>query len=340
MSVFSNNSYTSSQGANFCNIFQWATLPDGYYHTQYGYRGVSAALGSVLHYILMQYDTSQTGYCEFYGYQGSGTLSIPSSWVAIGQGIILSALALLFLKFGWLLISYYPDYIVDVATKPLNSFVRLAADMKRSIKPLFSKMVTEFDTLNEDIMKNSNSVMVRYGFNPNSLNYGNFTLQFGTVKKVLAIKKLLKRVQRDRKEAQEKKEFGLVSLSKKVESVDIKKSEEISEKDTSVHRVDDDDGESEESDIDHIFDKKSRASMSTKSSASSVSSMNVINFMKSTLKAIYSHEIAREIRQIMAGVKFQVIFWLTWMVISGGLVIYGTFVIPEEALADLQSFNG
>lgn len=51
--VFDNHTYYSSQGASFANIMQWATLADGLYHPDMTYRGVTAAISAIAHYVLM-----------------------------------------------------------------------------------------------------------------------------------------------------------------------------------------------------------------------------------------------------------------------------------------------
>ncbi|KAI9202496.1 uncharacterized protein BJ171DRAFT_476698 [Polychytrium aggregatum] len=72
-----NASYYPSQGATFCNYLSWATYPDGYYHTEAMYRGVTAGIGSSAHYAIMQYNPSLTVDCNYYGFAGAGMLSIP-----------------------------------------------------------------------------------------------------------------------------------------------------------------------------------------------------------------------------------------------------------------------
>ncbi|KAI8610736.1 hypothetical protein BC830DRAFT_718147 [Chytriomyces sp. MP71] len=44
MSLFRNATYFPSQGATFCNILSEGTLPDGFYHTETTYRGISTGV--------------------------------------------------------------------------------------------------------------------------------------------------------------------------------------------------------------------------------------------------------------------------------------------------------
>lgn len=51
--VLGNRTYSSTQGATFANIFQWATLPDGLYHPDITYKGIAGAVAMVSHFVLM-----------------------------------------------------------------------------------------------------------------------------------------------------------------------------------------------------------------------------------------------------------------------------------------------
>ncbi|KAJ3058228.1 hypothetical protein HDU99_006907, partial [Rhizoclosmatium hyalinum] len=92
--MFDNASFAPSQGAIFCNLMSEGTLPDGYYHTDYTYRGVAVALGAAAHFAIMQYSaTAAPVDCDYFGYSGSGMLSIPT--LAIYLSAAGSALACL-----------------------------------------------------------------------------------------------------------------------------------------------------------------------------------------------------------------------------------------------------
>lgn len=51
--VFDNKTYYSSQGATFCNMLSWGTLPDGFYHPEIMFKGVTAAVATVAHFVFM-----------------------------------------------------------------------------------------------------------------------------------------------------------------------------------------------------------------------------------------------------------------------------------------------
>ncbi|KAJ3030263.1 UNVERIFIED_CONTAM: hypothetical protein HDU68_009660 [Siphonaria sp. JEL0065] len=92
--MFTNGSFPPSQGASFCNLLSEGTWPDGYYHTESTYRGVAVAVGAAAHFAIMQYAADATPVnCDYYGFDGSGMLSIPS--IAIYLSAAGSAIACL-----------------------------------------------------------------------------------------------------------------------------------------------------------------------------------------------------------------------------------------------------
>ncbi|KAJ3064113.1 hypothetical protein HDU98_000161 [Podochytrium sp. JEL0797] len=94
VTMFENGSFSASQGAVFCNLLSEGTLPDGFYHSMYTYRGVAVAIGAAAHYAIMQYAANATLVdCDYFGFNGSGMLSIPI--IAIQLSAAASALACL-----------------------------------------------------------------------------------------------------------------------------------------------------------------------------------------------------------------------------------------------------
>ncbi|KAJ3079897.1 hypothetical protein HDU99_009840 [Rhizoclosmatium hyalinum] len=87
--MLSNAAYYPSQGATFCNLFSEGTLPDGYYHTSYTYRGISTAVGAAAHFAIMQFNTGPPIECDYYGYIGAGLLEVPELgvWMMAQMGL-------------------------------------------------------------------------------------------------------------------------------------------------------------------------------------------------------------------------------------------------------------
>ncbi|KAI8612744.1 hypothetical protein BC830DRAFT_1135299 [Chytriomyces sp. MP71] len=67
-------------------------FPDGYYYTNFTYRGVAVGIGAAAHFAMMQYVANATPVtCDYYGFDGSGMLVIPN--IAIYLSAAGSALA-------------------------------------------------------------------------------------------------------------------------------------------------------------------------------------------------------------------------------------------------------
>lgn len=93
--------YYSTQGAKFCNMMRWGTLPDGFYYPNITSNALSAALSSMAHYVVLQYNGSATTDCEYYGIQNAGKISADNTTVIVclAVGIVL-AISLLYNMLG------------------------------------------------------------------------------------------------------------------------------------------------------------------------------------------------------------------------------------------------
>lgn len=82
--VFDGYIYHPSQGSAFVNLMQWATLPDGLYHPENTWKGVSAAIAAIAHYVTLQYEneSNDIGTCESYGYANSGMIIASEAAIA------------------------------------------------------------------------------------------------------------------------------------------------------------------------------------------------------------------------------------------------------------------
>ncbi|KAJ3029024.1 UNVERIFIED_CONTAM: hypothetical protein HDU68_000320 [Siphonaria sp. JEL0065] len=160
--VFGNASYGTSQGALFCNIFQWATLPDGYYHTEISWKGVAAAMAIVAHYILMQYDDAGTTQCEYSGMQGAGIIQCPQYVVALAAtSVVICLLAELSQLFWWFLLSGGGEKN-DRAAKILENPMQLLYDLRAGGTELMGDLYGEEQT-SAAIKQHYEEVLVRFG---------------------------------------------------------------------------------------------------------------------------------------------------------------------------------
>jgi hypothetical protein len=160
--VFRNGSYLSSQGSTFANILQWATEPDGQYHVEYTARGFMASIGSIAHYVLMQYDGTVVDSCEYYGYKGHGTISA-SNWtkllVYIAVGMSLGCHMALIL--AWALLTTGGP-CADKVGQILDNPLRLLYEMREGAARLMPELGSE-DFGQLSLKRHLAEVMVKFG---------------------------------------------------------------------------------------------------------------------------------------------------------------------------------
>ncbi|KAI9350320.1 hypothetical protein BDR26DRAFT_852193 [Obelidium mucronatum] len=160
--VFANASYGTSQGALFCNIFQWATLPDGYYHTDVSWKGMAAAISIIAHYVLMQYDDAGTAQCEYSGMQGAGVIHCPSYVIAMAAtSVVVCLIVELSQLFWWFLLSGGGEKN-DRAAKILENPMQLLYDLRAGGTELMGDLYGE-EQSSTAIRQHYEEVLVRFG---------------------------------------------------------------------------------------------------------------------------------------------------------------------------------
>ncbi|KAJ3141983.1 hypothetical protein HK100_004464 [Physocladia obscura] len=149
VAVFNGTHYGTSQGALFCNLFQWATLPDGYYHTSITWKGMAAAMAMVAHYVLMQYSTSGDGaqsQCAYKGLQGAGVIACPTYVVGLAAGaVVVCVVAEVAQLFWWFLLSG-GDSKNDRAARLLDAPAQLLYDLRLGA----TNILTASDVIRKD----------------------------------------------------------------------------------------------------------------------------------------------------------------------------------------------
>ncbi|KAJ3416254.1 hypothetical protein HDV05_002544 [Chytridiales sp. JEL 0842] len=160
--IYNDTSYVSSQGASFANIHQWATEPDGLYHTEYTARGFMAALACIAHYVQMQYDGYREGTCNYYGFAGRGLIT-SSEWSRriVDVTISLNILLQFGLVLAWLLLTTN-DASIARAVQILDHPLRLLYEFKDAAAHLISTMKGE-DLGQATLRKHLREVSVKYG---------------------------------------------------------------------------------------------------------------------------------------------------------------------------------
>ncbi|KAJ3141941.1 hypothetical protein HK100_005039 [Physocladia obscura] len=160
--VFNNTSYGTSQGAVFSNFFQWATLPDGYYHVDCVWKGVAAAMAMVAHYVLLQYDTGDTTVCSYQGMQEAGVIQCPQYVVIMAiLALIISLIAELSQLFWWFLLSGGGEKN-DRAAKILESPMQLLYDIRLGGTNIMGELDGDTHT-RKAIIEHYENVIVRFG---------------------------------------------------------------------------------------------------------------------------------------------------------------------------------
>lgn len=109
-SVFDGTEYVSTQGATFCNLLSWGTMPDGLYYPNITFQAVSSVVAAVSHFMSMQYDGSVVGMCEFQGYAKAGNITVPSASSSFVIAMSIITMALLFVQLGKFSWSFWPTW--------------------------------------------------------------------------------------------------------------------------------------------------------------------------------------------------------------------------------------
>ncbi|KAJ1548569.1 hypothetical protein HK405_002540 [Cladochytrium tenue] len=160
--LFSNTSFGSSQGATFCNLLQWGTLPDGLYHTNVIYRGVAAIVASTAHYVLMQYDTGDSSLCLFSAEVGAGIISVPQWTTQVVIAVLsLNLFLQLVLILSWL-VATLGTTSADRAAALLDDPLRLLYYMRESL-PRLTRGVRPAEDRPAAVRQEMERVVVRFG---------------------------------------------------------------------------------------------------------------------------------------------------------------------------------
>ncbi|KAJ3272795.1 hypothetical protein HDV01_005223 [Terramyces sp. JEL0728] len=191
--IFNSTTFYSSQGASFCNLLQWATLPDGLYHDSIMWKGIAAAMGSAAHYLVLQYDSTQTAKCEYFAYHGAGYLyGHPALITSVQVVVIILGVAVL-LHIWWIYLIFGLDTATSLASHTLNSNVRFAHDIHKYGDKIFAGSASTLDTFDEDLLKKIGENKVYYGTTFELMNDELPQLLLGPKKQIITVRKLLQR---------------------------------------------------------------------------------------------------------------------------------------------------
>ncbi|KAJ3321061.1 hypothetical protein HDV06_004619 [Boothiomyces sp. JEL0866] len=191
--LFNDTSFHSSQGAKFCNLLQWATLPDGFYHDSLMWKGVSTALASGAHYLLLQYDQNQISSCDYYANRGSGYLTGDKVLLLLVEIILILLGSSVVLHLWWIYLLFGFDRATSIAHHTLDSKVNFARICYKSGESVFSKSVSTTESFDEDLLKKIGSNKIYYGALFKNMNDDDPELAIGDRKQIITLRKLLHR---------------------------------------------------------------------------------------------------------------------------------------------------
>ena len=180
--------FTSTQGSTFANIMQWATLPDGNYHTSLTWRGVSAMAGAVAHYILMQYDGTALGMCEYQAQVGAGAIEgLQEARITYTVVVTVAMLLIVFEVLWWLATTLRTEH-VNLAAKSLRSPLKVLYDIRESAANLIPEMGM-CNANSRDLRLKLQDINVKYGESAKTLANPIGHLMIGSKAEVLAVRK-------------------------------------------------------------------------------------------------------------------------------------------------------
>ncbi|KAJ3326275.1 hypothetical protein HDV06_000151 [Boothiomyces sp. JEL0866] len=210
---FGNASFASSQGASFSNILSEGTLPDGYYHENITWKGISNALAVAGHYVLMQYDQSAIVQCEYFGYVGAGTFMVPVFWVTLTQVLVIILAALCGINVWWMYLMFDIDQTTDIAYRTMQSNLGFCSAISKESEFIFANYCPNIFTLPADISHDLGKVKLFFGIDTETLENQVKEVKYGPKHRVLFMKKYFRRKKKLMKaEIREKKRLKEAEL--------------------------------------------------------------------------------------------------------------------------------
>ncbi|KAI8620081.1 hypothetical protein BC830DRAFT_629795 [Chytriomyces sp. MP71] len=160
-SCFNGTIYPPTQAGKISQLFQWSAI-DGIYDVNKTWIGISGAVGSIAHYITMQYNGSASTDCEYFGQQGSGTLAVPP----LNRSIMLAAVIIGFVcqmmqLLRWALTSGGGP-LTDRVAIILNSPLLMLYYMRASITTLIPD-IKDQNHSTRSIKNHMSKILVRIG---------------------------------------------------------------------------------------------------------------------------------------------------------------------------------
>ncbi|KAJ3004725.1 UNVERIFIED_CONTAM: hypothetical protein HDU68_004931 [Siphonaria sp. JEL0065] len=169
-------SFTSSQETGASQLV-WALNLDGKYNPEHTWKGVSASVAGIAHYVLNQGDASLHSICAYNGINGVGILDAPE-WIST----VITVLVIISICFGaavvasWLFIVGGNENI-DRAAQIFDHPLRIVYYMRQSLSKLVTKIRGD-DIGQISLVNHLRTVRVRFGEDKSTRGneIGNLTL--------------------------------------------------------------------------------------------------------------------------------------------------------------------
>ncbi|KAJ3075228.1 hypothetical protein HDU98_008835 [Podochytrium sp. JEL0797] len=178
--------YDPTQTGKISSLIQWGQDNRGRYDLNQTWQGIAGAMGSMSHYLIMQYNGSATSDCLYSGNQGSGIITIPPLVSALMlSSVLICFVAQVFQLLRWALTSGGSPK-TDRVARILNSPLLIMFHMRAAVTGLIPDIRTG-DHSTRSIRKHFEKIPVRLGESKKTRGEPIGTLVMGPPKDIVAM---------------------------------------------------------------------------------------------------------------------------------------------------------
>ncbi|KAJ3075229.1 hypothetical protein HDU98_008836 [Podochytrium sp. JEL0797] len=182
----SGTTYDPTQAGKISSLFQWGQNNRRQYDLNQTWQGIAGAMGSMSHYLLMQYDGNAMSNCLYSGTQGSGIITIPPLVSTLMlSSILICFVAQIFQLLSWALTSGGSPK-TDRVARILNSPLLILFLLRASITDIIPE-IKSGDHSSRSIRKHFEKVPVRLGESKKTRGEPIGTLVMGPPKGIVAM---------------------------------------------------------------------------------------------------------------------------------------------------------
>ncbi|KAJ3321059.1 hypothetical protein HDV06_004617 [Boothiomyces sp. JEL0866] len=145
------------------------------------------------HYLVLQYDSTQTATCDYFASHGAGYLYGSSLLITLVQITVIVLCASMLLHIWWIYLLFGLDIGASLASHTLSSSVRFAHDIHKFALQIFGGSTSTLETFDEDLLRKIGETKVYFGTTSEFLNDENPHLQLGPKKHIITVRKLMQR---------------------------------------------------------------------------------------------------------------------------------------------------